>query len=142
MQVSAGAIIFRESDKREYLLLLYEGKNFRYWEFARGNVEKDEDEMGTILREVEEETGINDMEIIKGFKEKISFYYRKEGKIIYKEVRYVLGKTNKKDIKISKEHLDYCWANYETAMNKLKFRNDKDVLKKAEEFLRKKENPQ
>ena len=134
---SAGAVIFREDIERKYLLLLYKGKNFDYWEFSRGRMEKGEDEMKTILREVEEETGIKDMKIIRGFKEKINFYYKKDGRIIYKDITYVLGKAKNKEIKLSQEHLDFCWVSYEEALNKLKFRNDKEVLKKAEEYLKK-----
>lgn len=134
---SAGAIVFKENGGRKYLLLLYKGKNFKYWEFARGRIEKNEKESDTIVREVEEETGINDLEFTKDFNEKINFFYKRDDDIIFKEVIYILARTKKKDVKLSQEHLDYCWAGYEEALNKLKFRNDKEILKKAEEFLEK-----
>jgi len=139
-ETSAGAIIFRKNKERKYLLLLYKGKNFNYWEFARGNIEKYESEKETIIREIEEETGIKDLEFVKGFKDKINFYYRREGKIIYKEIRYVLARTKTKKINLSNEHLDSCWATYEEALTKLKFKNDKEILTKAENFLKKREN--
>lgn len=135
-EISAGAIIFIENHERKYLLLLYQGKSFQYWEFSRGRIEENEDEEKTILREIEEETGINDLEFINGFKDKIDFFYRKNGVIVFKEIRYVLARTKISEIKVSPEHLNYCWASYEEALNKLKFRNDKEVLKKAEELLK------
>ena len=41
------------------------------WDFAKGNIEKNEDELETLKRELKEETGISDFKLIKNFKEKI-----------------------------------------------------------------------
>lgn len=128
-------MVFREDDGEiKYLLLQY---NSTYWGFVKGLVEKGESENDTIRREIYEETGISDGEFIGNFREKISYYYRREGKIIYKEVIYKLFKTESSDVKLSFEHIGYAWLSYEEAMERLKYANSKKVLRKAHEYLKK-----
>jgi len=46
-----------------------------------------------------------------------------------------LAKTNEKNIKLSHEHNDYLWLEYNNALKKTTFENAKNVLTKANEFL-------
>jgi len=46
-----------------------------------------------------------------------------------------LAKTNEKNIKLSHEHNDYLWLEYNDALKKTTFENAKNVLTKANEFL-------
>ena len=87
-------------------------------------------------REVKEEAGI-DVKIISGFKEKIKFFYKNEGKLIYKEVTFFLAEARQSEVKISVEHNDYKWATYKEALKLLTFKNSKEILKRANEFLQK-----
>ncbi len=130
---SCGAVIFKDG---KYLLLKYE---WGHWGFVKGNIEKGESLEKTFLREAEEEAGLKkeDLEIIYGFKEKISYFYRKEGKTIFKEVIYLLAESKTFDVKLSYEHTDYEWLPYEEALEKITYENDKKVLRKAHEFLKK-----
>jgi hypothetical protein len=40
-------------------------------------------------------------------------------------------------VQLSFEHIGYIWLDYQHAMEKLSFKNAKDVLQKANEFLKK-----
>jgi len=132
---SAGAIIFREEGGKELFLLLQYQKG--YWDLVKGNIEKDEAPKETMIREVKEETGITDLRIIVGFQEKINWFYRdKNGNTIYKEVIYFLAETHQKDVKISWEHIGFIWLDFENAHQKLTYKNAKDLLKKANDFLK------
>ena len=76
---SAGAIIFfMENSQPHYLLLHYPGTNRKggHWEFAKGHIEEGEDYEKTVKREVLEETGLEDIKIIPGFKEHIKYFFR------------------------------------------------------------------
>jgi len=56
---SAGAVTFyKEGSNIEFLLLHY-GKG--HWGFPKGHIEANESEEQAMLRELEEETGINDV---------------------------------------------------------------------------------
>ena len=133
-EVSAGAIIFRRDKKIIYLFLQY---GLGHWGFVKGHVEKDEDEKQTIVRETKEETGIGDLEFVDSFRGKESYFYKWEGKLINKEVIYYLAKTNTEKIKLSFEHKDFKWLEYEDAIKLLKFKNQKELLRKADDFLKK-----
>src|SRR3989344_5864671 len=115
MERSAGAVIFHDDSKREFLLLHYESG---HWDYVKGHIEKDESEIKTLIRETEEETGINegDIKIIEGFREKIQYFYKHEGKLIKKEVVFYLAKSKTKTVTLSKEHIGFKWLSYEEAL--------------------------
>ncbi len=132
---SRGAVIFRmENECRLYLLMHYESG---HWEFVKGKIEKGEEDKDTVVREAREETGITDLNFIFGFREKIEYFYRREGRTIHKEVVLFLAETKIRDVIISPEHVGFEWMDYDTAIARLTFENARNVLKKAEEFLSK-----
>ena len=134
IEKSAGAIIFRkEKGKMYYLLLQYE---LGHWGFSKGHIEKGESFEDTVRREVKEETGLGDIKIINGFKEWIKYFFKLKGKNIFKIVTYLLAETKTKEVKISWEHTGYKWLAYEEALEQLTFKNTKEILKKANEFLK------
>ncbi|HLC39557.1 MAG TPA: NUDIX domain-containing protein [archaeon] len=128
---SAGAVIFRYEDGKILYLLLRRGPT--YWDLPKGNIDKGEDEQTTAEREIKEETGIEDAKILPNFKEKISYFYKLKGQTIYKEVVFFLAETKSSDVKISKEHDDFGWFEYEEALAKVK---SKEIIQKANEFLK------
>ncbi|MDD2696742.1 MAG: NUDIX domain-containing protein [Candidatus Pacebacteria bacterium] len=143
VEKSAGAIVFRkEEGKTYYLLLHYPSISHRakkeYWDLPKGHIEKGEELEDTVKREVEEETGLKDIEFMREFKETIRYFFRFEGKNILKFVTFYLVRTQNKDVKISGEHLDFLWLPYEEALKKLTFKNAKEILQKSNEFLSKK----
>ena len=130
---SAGAVVFRaENGKRLYLLLHYTGG---YWDFPKGNIEKGETEEQTTRREIEEEAGIKDLVFVPDFKEKIKYFYKREGQQINKEVVYFLAETKTSAIKISWEHTGFEWLPFREALERTAFNNSKAILKKAEALL-------
>ncbi len=139
-EVSAGAIVFYVEKNKPLFLLLYKKPRKGYkeiYEFPKGNIEENEDPIVTTKREIKEETGL-DINIIKGFKERISWVYRREGKSVYKEMICYLAESKTKNVKISKEHDAFEWLDFEEAIKKLKFKNQKELLNKAMNFLKEK----
>jgi 8-oxo-dGTP pyrophosphatase MutT (NUDIX family) len=130
---SCGAVVFKRDVEVQYLLLHYEAG---HWDYVKGQVEPHETEKDTVTRELEEETGIVDARFVEGFREEINYFYRREGKTVYKEVIFFLIESKDSRVKLSYEHVGYEWLNYEKAMAKLTFANAKKVLLKAHEFLR------
>lgn len=131
---SCGAVIFRRNDANKYLLLHYEGG---HWDFVKGHVEKNESERQTVLRETEEEAGITDLTYIEGYREPISYFYRRAGRTVRKEVVFYLLQTKTEAVRLSREHVGFDWLTYDKAMERLTYKNAKDTLQKAHEFLEK-----
>jgi bis(5'-nucleosidyl)-tetraphosphatase len=129
---SCGAVVFLKSSEAKYLLLRY---GAGHWDFVKGNVEPNESEKETVIRELQEETGIVDAQFIDDFRQKIEYLYRRQGATIHKEVVFFLMETHTEKVKLSFEHVGYTWLNYQNAMKKLTFKNAKDVLQKAHELL-------
>jgi bis(5'-nucleosidyl)-tetraphosphatase len=132
-EFSAGMVVYNKKLKK-YLVLEYES----HWGFVKGGIEKGEEEEATAKRELGEETGIKKFEIVKGFKEKLSYFYKKEGETVYKEVSFFLIITEVEKVKLSKEHKSFRWLGYEEAWEKIKFKNTREVLEKANEYIMKK----
>ena len=130
---SAGAVVFRKDKEPIYLLLHYEAK---HWDFPKGNVEKNETDTETVKREIEEETGIKDIEIVEDFKERMHYFYKFKKELISKEVVFYLAETKNKQVKLSFEHIGFKWLPYTEAIEQLTYKNAKEILKKAHEFLR------
>ena len=130
---SAGIVLFRnDSDKNEFLLLNYPQG---HWDFVKGKIEQNETSHETALRETKEETGITNIEFVDGFEESVEYDFRFKKENIHKKVIFFLAKTNEKNIKLSHEHNDYLWLEYNDALKKTTFENAKIVLTKANEFL-------
>lgn len=134
-EVSAGAIIVRKSPSgHEFLILHYE---LSHWDFAKGHIEKGEDERETVRREVAEETGITDIMFVEGFRETIKYFFKWKGREIFKIVIFYLVETSQKEVKLSHEHVGYEWLSFGDAMKRLKFKNSRTILEKAYEVLQK-----
>ena len=68
--------------------------------------------------------------------EKIQYYFKFEGELINKTVIFYLAKTQTKEVKLSFEHIGFEWLPYNKAIKQLTYKNAKEILKKANDFLK------
>lgn len=139
---SAGAVVFRRDKKTGKILYLILHYHFKgdYWDFPRGKIESNETEEDTARREILEETSLVDVKFVQGFREVTHWFYRWRGENIYKEAVYFLAEASDSKVKISGEHLEFLWVDYEATMQTLTFENTKKILRKAYEFLESKKD--
>tara|TARA_B100000686_G_scaffold32432_1_gene33891 strand:+ start:1058 stop:1480 length:423 start_codon:yes stop_codon:yes gene_type:complete len=130
---SAGVILFNKTDGIQFLILKYPSG---HWDFVKGNIEEGEKEEETVKRELFEETGINSLQIHRGFNEKVEYNYYKKNRKVHKIVSYYLAETDQKEIKLSDEHLDSKWSDYEDLMKLITFENSREILKKGNELIK------
>ena len=111
---AAGAVIFRRSDRGIRLLLL---RAYRNWDFPKGMIEPGEDALAAARREVEEETGLAEVDYPFGdeFKETLPY----SG---HKVARYYLAETDAEKIVLPvspelgrPEHDEYRWVSFDEA---------------------------
>jgi 8-oxo-dGTP pyrophosphatase MutT (NUDIX family) len=132
---SCGAVIFIKKDEStKYLLLNYVAG---HWDFVKGNVEPNENEKQTVVRELQEETSITNAQFVEDFREPIVYFYRRQGLTVHKEVVFFVMEAYTDKVMLSFEHVGYAWLDYQHVMEKLTFKNSKDVLQKAHDFLKK-----
>ncbi len=129
---SCGAVVFRrKSGNTEFLLV--KNKKGNNWGFPKGHIEKGETEKDTAVREVLEETGVQ-ITPLDGFRA-ISEYHPK-GKIV-KQVVFFIAEMNGEEITIQQSEIDrFVWADYGLAMKLFRFNNDRNVLTKARDWLK------
>jgi len=137
-QKSVGVIIFRRVSKGIRYLLLYHGGE--YWNFPKGRQEKGETDLQSALRELQEETGITQVDLIDGFSDEYDYDFDtaiKDGlkETIYKKAIFFLGEVKGDEVKISDEHLDFGWFDFPTASKRLFYQKGQDLLKRAHQFL-------
>ena len=131
---SAGAVVFYigENSEPEYLLLHYSAG---HWDFPKGNIEAGENEKQTATREIREETYINDLEFMDGFRMKIEYKYRHGKKVVRKEVVLYLARTRTRNVILSHEHIGFAWKKFDEAMQQLTYLNAKNLLSAAKKHL-------
>ncbi|MCH5191620.1 MAG: NUDIX domain-containing protein [Oscillospiraceae bacterium] len=128
---SCGAVVYRIINN-EVRFLLIKNKRSLIWGFPKGHMERGERERETAYREVLEEAGIR-IRILPDFRQKSEYVLQNR---IEKRVIIFLATTEDTHTVIQREEVDdYVWANFDSAMNTLKFPNDRRILKKAQEYL-------
>ena len=134
-ETSAGIVLFRKEDSKILFLLLHYPSG--HWDFVKGKMEEGESTHETAVRETKEETGITDITFLENFEEWIKYDFQYQGELVHKKVVFFLAETKTKEVKISHEHLNYTWMDYNTSMEKTTFDNAKNVLTRAQTLLTK-----
>ncbi|MFL2976440.1 MAG: bis(5'-nucleosyl)-tetraphosphatase [Candidatus Thalassarchaeaceae archaeon] len=131
METSCG-LILRNGDL--ILLLRYPQG---HWGFPKGHVEENDlSHQATAIRELEEETGITDVEIISNWFTSTKYTYIKKNIPTEKEVHWFPARTNTMNISLSEEHTDYIWIDVDSAEEMITFDEEVRVLQEARKILR------
>ena len=114
LKLSCGVVLARETDQGWTTLLL---RAYHHWDFPKGIREGGEEPMRAALREVVEETGINDLEFDWGDRFFETGPYSK-GKV----ARYYLARTHQKKVVMGispetgePEHHEWRWVSFDDA---------------------------
>ncbi|UCG03010.1 MAG: NUDIX domain-containing protein [Candidatus Heimdallarchaeota archaeon] len=139
-EISCGGVpvYFKRSLKKNieplYLLVQHRGP-LHYWAFPKGRQSQGESYEQTAIREIREETGQTNFKIMKRLISD-SIYFPKRGpRTIVKKVVFFLVRFFSKEIKLSTEHINWCWATFEEALSLLTFDDYQRVLKESHELL-------
>lgn len=126
--------------KPKYLILKRK-LHWKGWEFPKGGKSFFESEKRTVKREIKEETGLKILRV-KKFDKKGKYRYEKE----FKDRKGIIGQTyklyavevKKEKVRLDKkEHSDYKWVDFNGAIKKLTWKNQKDCLKIVNKHLKK-----
>ena len=98
-------------------------KNRRgFWGFPQGHKERGESDVQTLSREVEEETGIENINIISFIGTIRYYYFKQDGMKSHKEVKFYFATSTTKEIIISNEHESYKWVTFDDVLDILSHR--------------------
>lgn len=114
--LSCGVVVVRNTGDGWVTLML---RAWQHWDFPKGLREEGESEMDAALREVCEETGIDDLQFDWGERFLETGPYSR-GKI----ARYYLGRTEKQDVVMAPsqltgvpEHHEWRWVSFDEAFD-------------------------
>ena len=130
METSCGFILINYDS---ILLLQYPQG---HWSFPKGHIdEADSDHFDTAKRELLEETGISEVSIIEGWMSKTEYSFFSKGTPVTKQVFWYLANTDELNVKLSHEHTNYMWVNFDEASEQLTFEQEVNLLNSAKDFL-------
>jgi len=134
MDTSCGVVLFNSS---KVLLLRHSSISSRgggHWDFPKGHIDDGETEIQTALRELVEETGIEQVKVVDGFRDTITYTFSGGQEQIGKEVVFFIATTKESKVTLSHEHIDYSWLDFDSAFSRLTYDNARQVLRNAIEF--------
>lgn len=134
---SCGCIVFKKQDDTfKYLFLKHIDTHGGHWDLPKGHVDPGETEVETAIRETYEEAGLQ-VTPLPGFREMIT-YSPKPG--VIKDVIFFIAKDSGEPVRyLWKEHDDHLWLTLEEALLKTTYERPRELIKKAEHFLRNQE---
>ena len=139
LETSAGGVVVRMEEgaggsARPLFLIIRD--SYDNWGFPKGHVEDGERIEAAALREVIEETGLDDLTVGTSI-DTIDWYFRFRGRLIHKVCHFYLMFTDLADTSPQRsEGITACrWEAYEIAAQLVSYANARDVLKRAHELV-------
>jgi bis(5'-nucleosidyl)-tetraphosphatase len=131
---SAGFVVTTtEGGGRRYLLLRH--RNDGHWAFPKGRIEDGESEVDAAVREIREETGIDDIEPIPSFRVESAYSFERNGRRIEKRVAYFMAEVRSTKVFLSSEHMESRWLSASDAARLLTYDESRRVLECAVQHL-------
>lgn len=121
--------IYQMTEKGPIYLLLKRsgGKHYEHlWQGVAGKIELGETAWQTIIRELKEETGKVPHKIFVA--DHIASFYDARKDLIHMIPIFGIEVTDE-EVKLSEEHCDYKWVNFEEALQLLTWKGQKEGLK-------------
>ena len=135
-EVSSGGIVAKTRGREIRVLLIKDP--YGVWTWPKGKIEKGETPLAAAKREIGEETGLKNIEVISRIG-RTNYYYTRDKKLIYKTVHVYLFKfTGKEALSIQKSEIDDGrWYSEKVALSKMGYAGAKKLVKNAIEAFRK-----
>lgn len=135
LEESFGFVIVHRAEDKDLFLLVRQLSN---WSFPKGHPEGDETPEQTAMRELFEECGVSEFEIIPGVSFKEEYTFVREGVEHQKKNVFFLGIAPSVALHpLPSEILECRYVSYDEALGLFEFDNAKRVLGEAKEALTK-----
>ena len=122
---------------RHEILLLKRIHPFSYWQSVTGSMQENETKEMAALRELKEETGFEPVRMFVA--DHVSkFYETHEDRINLVPVFGI--EVDREDVKISEEHCDFKWVDFETARDTLVWKGQKEGITAVNNMLNSNDN--
>jgi deoxyribose-phosphate aldolase len=129
-ETAAGGVVVREDTSGLRVLLIED--RYGHWTWPKGHTESGETPADTATREITEETGQGELEILADLGEQ-EYGFTREGKIVHKKVRiFLIRAVGQDELKPqTSEILRAEWFRPEEAARKIEYAGSKGILAKG-----------
>ena len=134
-EFSAGGLVYKNLNG-QVLWMVVQHSGYKGWIFPKGHIEKGETSEEAAIREVKEETGIS-AKIIEKIGETKYFYVREGEKRFKEAVFFLMEFLGGDESTHDSETMDIVWLDFENALEKLSFKDEKRILGEVKEKLAK-----
>lgn len=133
VETSAGGVVFRRTELAQVLLIRDPYEN---WGLPKGHIEGGETPAEAALREVEEETGLAELEIVAQLPT-IDWYFRNRGRLVHKFCHFFLLEAMAGEpVPQLEEGITECqWLSFDAAVDTVSYANAREVIVAAAELL-------
>jgi ADP-ribose pyrophosphatase YjhB (NUDIX family) len=134
LETSSGGVVFRMHDDGPQFLLIRDP--YENWGLPKGHLEGGETPVEAAVREVTEETGLNELRVVDQLPT-IDWYFRDHGKLVHKFCHFFLIECcSGEPVPQLDEGISECiWRGLEDALITLTYANAREVLRAAGERL-------
>ncbi len=136
-EFTAGGMVFRRSGAGRIDILMIQDRKGR-WTIPKGHVEEGESFETTAIREIGEETGLKQV-VVRDKLDKIFFFYRREGSLIYMTTHIflieALGDTDALVPEDSEGIVDVQWFDKDEALKVIEYKDTERLFKLGLEKL-------
>jgi len=129
-EYSAGGVVFKK-EKNQIKYLLIKDSSGR-WALPKGHIEAHEEIKEAALREIKEETGLNNLKIARNL-ETIKYFFCRKNDIVLKMVNlFLIEASGDEELKPQKKEITGArWVNGKEALRLASYKNTRDILQKA-----------
>lgn len=129
-EYTAGGVVYRYYENTVQILMIQD--KVGRWSIPKGHVEEGESLEQTAVREIGEETGLTELKVLEKL-DKLHFFYRKEGKLIFMTTFVflieALGDTDAIVPERNEGIADVKWFDAEKALELIEYKETQKLFK-------------
>ena len=135
VETSAGGVIYRWRENSAHVLLIRD--RYQHWGFPKGHLEGAETAAEAALREVAEETGLDQLRLGPRLRT-IDWFFRFRGRLIHKYCHFYLIESPAGEVcpQLEEGITECVWLPLEEAISSISYENAREVLLLAAAHLR------
>jgi 8-oxo-dGTP pyrophosphatase MutT (NUDIX family) len=129
---SAGALILREIEGELKIALAHHQRSEKSWVLPKGHVERHESLEQAAVREIQEETGLTNIQLLAHLGTVLRKSSRSNGESVHKTIHYYLAyalSDNRSDLPLDASFTTVAWFSPQQVLELLPYEQEKELVR-------------